>query len=255
MQTIGLLGYPISHSFSKPYFEEKFKRLQLLDFQFKLFEFSAIENFESQLKNENTLIGFSVTSPHKINILRLLHKIHPDAEAIGAVNCVKVERKENKIHLTGYNTDAFGFRQSIKPFLEPHHQPALIIGTGGAARAVEFALRQIGIDVFFLTRDKNRFFGSKNYIEFNEITEATINRFKLIINTSPAEMLSESTNFPMLPYSGISPEHFCYDLIYQPKETVFLQKCAEQGAMVMNGLDMLYAQAEKAWKIWSSENN
>ena len=239
MPTIGLLGYPISHSFSKPYFHEKFKRLKLYDFEFKLFEFSQIEDFTSQLKKEKSLIGFSVTSPHKINILRLLDKIDSAAEAIGAVNCVKVVRNENNSQLIGYNTDTYGFRQSIKPFLEPHHQPALIIGTGGAARAVEYSLRQIGVDVFFLTRDKTRFTNSNKYFEYNEITPEIINHFKLIINTSPAEMTGNSQNFPLLPFSGISAQHFCYDLIYQPEKTIFLQKCAEQGAMVMNGLDML----------------
>lgn len=253
MPRVGLLGFPIGHSFSKSYFEEKFKRLQLSTFEFKLFEFVSIEAFEAVVKNESSLIGFSVTSPHKVNIIRLLTEIHPEAEAVGAVNCVKVVRHGNNLGFKGYNTDVHGFRQSIKPFLEPHHYRALIIGTGGAARAVEFALKQIGIEVYFLTRNKNRFAGKEKYLEFDQINPEMLQHFKLIINTSPAEMLSAGENYPPLPYQTISHQHFCYDLIYQPAETKFLKKCKAQGALVMNGLDMLYAQAEKSWEIWNTQ--
>ena len=253
MRTFGLLGYPLGHSFSKSYFELKFSQLKLTQHEFKLFEWEKISDFFSAIQQEKFLVGFSVTSPHKESVITLLDDIDPMAKEIGAVNCVKVNYTNGRMYLTGFNTDAYGFRQTIKPFLEPQHQRALVIGTGGAAKAVAFALKSIGVDVFFLTRDKSRFPDTGNYFDFNDVSNELVSHFKLIVNTSPAEMLLGSNLPPELPYEAIGPSHFCYDLIYQPYETSFLRNCKLQGAIIMNGLDMLYAQAEKAWEIWNTQ--
>jgi shikimate dehydrogenase len=249
----GLLGYPLGHSFSKPYFEKKFKELNLDDHSFVLFEFEKLEDFITQLEKEKELVGFSVTIPHKENIISVLDKLDTTAEKIGAVNCVKVNYEGGKKIMTGYNTDAYGFQKSIKPFLEPHHERALILGTGGAAKAIHYVLKNIGIDVWYVTRDKKRFSSATGYFEYEELNEHVMNSFKLIVNTTPTEMLYGEKEFPKIPYEYITPKHFCYDVIYKPHETEFLKKSKAGGAITMNGLDMLYGQAEKAWEIWNGK--
>ncbi|MBC7863866.1 MAG: shikimate dehydrogenase, partial [Bacteroidia bacterium] len=207
MIKFGLLGYPLGHSFSQKYFTEKFQKLNLTDHVFDLFSFQEINAFKEQLKNENELKGFSVTIPHKENIISLLDELHETAKKIGAVNCVKIETINGKKFLKGYNTDAFGFQQSVKPFLEPQHDRALILGTGGASKAVHYVLKNIGIDVWFVTRNKKNFnsstelwTGEENYFNYEDLNEHVLKAFNLIVNTSPVGMFPDSTSFPNIPY-------------------------------------------------------
>ncbi|MFN5183302.1 MAG: shikimate dehydrogenase family protein [Bacteroidota bacterium] len=251
MKTFGLLGFPLAHSFSKSFFESKFKILGLKDCEFLLFEYSDIKDFINVIPQIKYLKGFSVTSPHKENIIPFLDDIDVDANDIDAVNCVKVIEENGQRKMIGYNTDHYGFHQSLKPFLEPKHSRALILGTGGAAKAVAFSLKKLGLEYWFVTRVKNKNVHAGNLFEYSELSPLIIDSFKLIVNTTPSEMLYGPQAFPKIPYEYISTDHLCYDLIYQPEETRFLINCKSRGAVVMNGLDMLYAQAEKAWSIWT----
>ncbi len=246
----GLLGYPLGHSFSKPYFTNKFKKLDLKDHEFVLFECKTIDEFLKRLEKEENVFGFSVTIPHKETIIQILDELDETAEKIGAVNCVKVSIASGKRKLKGYNTDAIGFKNSIRPFLEPQHSRALILGTGGAAKAVRYVLKQIGLDVWHVTRDKNNC-PDENCFYYSELNENVMQAFKLIVNTTPLGM-EHIAGKVEIPYEYLSSSHFCYDLIYNPPETEFLKLAREKGALTMNGLDMLYQQADAAWAIWNS---
>ena len=250
MKKFGLLGFPLGHSLSKKYFTEKFDTLNARNCVFDLFSFEKIEDFIERIATENTLVGFSVTIPHKENIIKFLDEIDDTAKKIGAVNCVKVEYRNGIRKLIGFNTDAFGFKKSIKPFLEPQHQRALIFGTGGASKAVYYVLKNIGLDVWFVSRDKTNFY-SANCMNYEDINQNVLNAFKLIINTTPLGLFPNITTFPQIPYQFLHEEHFCYDLNYKPIETEFLKRARLEGAITMNGLDMLYAQADRAWEIWN----
>ena len=251
MKIFGLLGYPIGHSFSKPFFEKKFIDLNLKDCRFKLFEHKKVKDFFQTIEVDYSIVGFSVTSPHKEQIIPFLNQLDDDAMQIGAVNCVKVIKQDKRKIYIGYNTDSYGFQQSVKPFLEPLHERALILGTGGAAKAVAFALKKIGIPSWFVSRNPDSKKSMSNLFSYHDMGQDIISAFKLIINTTPSEMLFGPESYPKIQYDAITCEHLCIDLIYQPNQTEFLFKSKQQGANTMNGLDMLYAQAEKAWVIWN----
>ena len=224
----------------------------LTDHQFLLFEYQNIEEFLPVCRSIESLAGFSVTSPHKENIIPLLDHLDEDAAKIGAVNCVKVEVVNGSKKMTGYNTDYFGFLHSLKPFLEPRHERALVLGTGGAAKAVAFALKKIGVDVWYVTRKKKNQDNHSHLLEYEELNQSVFQAFKLIVNATPSEMLNGPSACPLIKYEYLSSEHLCYDLIYQPEATEFIRRSKMYGAATLNGLDMLYAQAEKAWSIWNS---
>lgn len=240
----GLVGRTLRHSFSKEYFEKKFESLKLKDYRYENFEIESIERIQDVLKTDN-LKGFNVTIPYKELIIPFLDEIDPDAKAIGAVNCVKMNNGRTK----GFNTDYYGFKQSIKPFLEPKHERALILGTGGSSKAVAYALRSIGIEVYFVTREKKTL---SNMFLYNELNEIILRSFKLIVNTTPLGLYPSVAECPLIPYDFIEADHLCYDLIYNPDETLFLRKAKEKGAITINGLSMLQLQAEKSWEIWHS---
>lgn len=244
MKKYGLLGYPLSHSFSKPYFEEKFRKLGLTDHAFDAFETRDISELPQLLQRETELYGLSVTIPHKETVIPFLTRLDPVAEEIGAVNCIKIHGKE----LIGYNTDAFGFRQSLRPFLDSNHTRALIFGTGGASKAIAYVLRSIGISYWFVSRSKH----NDNTISYDELTAEVIAGCKLLVNCTPMGMWPRDTEFLPLPYHAITAGHLAYDLIYNPADTVFLQKAKERGALISNGYNMLVFQAEEAWRIWNS---
>lgn len=240
----GLLGETLSHSFSKDYFMKKFESLQLKECSYLNFELSKIEEFPELLKNNPHLKGLNVTIPYKEQIIPYLNELTPEAKEIGAVNCV--EFKGGK--LIGHNTDHYGFKQSIKPFLEPQHERALILGTGGSSKAVAFALKSIGVEVYFVTSSQKK---GSNYFLYSELNEIIFSSFKLIINTTPLGMAGNN-EAPSIPYQLLSNQHFCYDLIYNPAETPFLKYAKDKGALTMNGLSMLKQQAEKSWEIWGN---
>jgi len=241
----GLIGKTLSHSFSREYFTNKFKQLQLAEYYYENFELSSIEDFPNLVKNTKDLKGLNVTIPYKQQVISYLDELDQDAKAIGAVNCIKISDHK----LKGYNTDFYGFKQSIKPFLEPQHQRALVLGTGGSSKAVAYALKSVGVEIYFVTTSEKK---GSNYFKYDEINEHVLNAFKLIVNTTPLGMSPHINECPPLPYEYLTSGHLCYDLIYNPEETLFLKKAKENGAVTMNGLSMLKLQAEKSWEIWNS---
>lgn len=243
----GLTGYPLSHSFSKEYFIEKFRNENIQNCTYELYPLSSIDLLPSLISANPELQGLNVTIPYKESVIPFLNQLDETAKAVGAVNCIKIE---NGI-LKGFNTDVFGFRQSIKPFLESRHERALILGTGGASKAVHYVLKEIGIDCYFVTRDKSGFNSVKAF-EYSELNEYILNAFKLIVNTTPLGMFPETGGFPDIPYRYISSSHLLYDLVYNPAETEFMKRGKAQGAAVVNGLSMLKQQAEEAWRIWEA---
>ena len=254
MRRYGLIGFPLSHSFSKKYFTDKFQRENISDAVYELYPLEHCDAIKELLEKEKDLRGLNVTIPHKQAILDFLDKLDESAAAVKAVNTIKIEQGAMGRILTGYNTDTYGFRQSIKPFLESHHERALILGTGGAAKAVAWVLKEIGVDCYFVSRNPPAVkAGEKQrYFSYGEINSHVIRHFPLIINASPAGMYPNVQEAPAIPFDAVGPGHFLYDLIYNPEETRFLSEGKKRGALTLNGLSMLQQQAEKAWQIWNA---
>lgn len=243
MKLIGLIGFPLKHSFSNKFFTDKFIDEHLSQFSHQNFELKSIDELPLLMLSHPELFGFNITIPYKEQVLPYLQSIDEAAAKIGAVNCVKVNRQSG-INLKGYNTDWLGFWQSIKSHIEPHHQSALILGNGGSSKAVQYALSINGISFQVVSR--------RGALTYADLTEEIIRNHLLIINTTPLGMFPAVDVYPPIPYEGIGSQHLCYDLIYNPAETVFLTKCRLQGAAIKNGYDMLHIQAEESWRIWNS---
>lgn len=241
---LGLIGRSLSHSFSKKYFEEKFKK-ENIQGSFRNFELNDISEFPDVMKQNPGIKGLSVTVPYKEQIISYLDEVSPEAKEIGAVNCIHIADGKT----IGYNTDVFGFKTSIKPFLEPKHNKALIFGTGGSSKAVAYALKQIGVDYYFVTSLEYK--KTPNTFFYYELSPIIFSQFLLLINCTPVGMFPETSVSVPIPFSYVTGDHLAYDLIYNPTETVFLENCREKGAITINGLSMLHLQAEKAWEIWS----
>ncbi len=248
-KTYGLIGYPLGHSFSKKYFTEKFEKENIRGCEFNLYPISGIDELPILITDDESIRGLSVTIPYKESVIPLLDELDETAKKIGAVNCIKIARDESQVvKLVGYNTDAFGFRQSIKPFLETQHERALILGTGGASKAVAYVLKEIGITCYFASRQKKQ---DENIFLYEELNENMMKAFKLIVNTTPLGTFPNVSEYPKIPYEYIGPGHLLYDLVYNPAETEFLKRGKLQGAASVNGLSMLQQQAEEAWRIWN----
>lgn len=243
MRKFGLIGKKLGHSFSPGYFADKFAKLQISDAAYQSYELEKVEDVKSLIIEEN-LLGFNVTIPYKETIIPLLDKLSPEAKAIGAVNTVK---KEADL-LVGYNTDAEGFAKSIKPFFEPQHARALILGTGGASKAVAYVLDSLGVNYAFLTRNPKE----AKQLSYQQASTSLISGCPFLINTTPLGMYPAVDDLPSIDYDGISKQHLLVDLIYNPLETLFLQEGKKRGAAVLNGLQMLQFQADAAWRIWNS---
>lgn len=244
MKKFGLIGFPLSHSFSKKYFTDKFQELGISDtYQYDLFEIENIAELKNIVKNTDSLTGLNVTIPHKLNVIPFLNEIDSAAERIGAVNVIKVSENKN---LKGYNSDYFGFRKSLEEFLgNSKGIKALVLGNGGAAKAICVALEDMGIEYKLVSRR-----ASENTINYRKANEL-LTEYKLIINCTPLGTYPNIASFPDLDYENISQGHFCFDLVYNPSETKFLQKSKDNGAKTINGYDMLVYQAEKSWEIWN----
>lgn len=253
MKQLGLIGFPLSHSFSKRYFTEKFERLAIKDWGYELFPIESIEELPALIESKPQLVGLNITIPHKINVFPFLTDIDPVANAIGAVNTLSIKRDNTGkvISIKGYNTDEYGFSQSLKPLLQPWHTQGLILGNGGASKAVVYALEKLGIKPFFVSREKKQ---EPNFFVYNELTVNHIRHFKLIINTTPLGMSPNVESCPELPYEAIGNEHLLYDLVYNPLETKFLNHGRNAGSQAENGMNMLVLQAEMAWEIWKNDN-
>jgi len=251
MRTFGLIGQPLSHSFSKKYFTEKFQKEGILEAHYELFPLENIKEFISLIAEQKDLVGLNVTIPYKQEIIPYLHELDKIAETIGAVNTIKIEKTEaGKLNLKGFNTDAVGFQQSLKPFLAKEHERALVFGSGGASKAVCYVLNQLGIPFFVVSRNPN---GEKE-IAYSDLDNTSISRFQLLINCTPLGMSPNIDQTLPLSMEGIGVGHLVYDLIYNPIETKLLSIAKEKGAITVNGLSMLKLQAEEAWKIWNNIN-
>ena len=243
MPHFGLIGKSLQHSFSKQYFTEKFKKLNLSDNDYELIELPAIDSSFGDLLRSGKYQGLNVTIPYKQEVIPFLDGLSEEAEAIGAVNTISFQ--ENKV--IGHNTDAYGFHRSIKPFLAYQHERALVLGTGGASKAVIYILKSLGIQYMKVSRNPQ----AADEIAYDQLNDNAVNFSRLIINCTPLGTFPKVEEFPNIPYAGISEQHLLVDLIYNPAETQFMAKGKAQGATVLNGYDMLVHQAEKAWEIWN----
>ena len=244
MKTYGLIGYPLGHSFSRGYFTDYFGR-EGIDAEYKNFELPSIEQLAEVLQTEPTLQGFNVTIPYKQQVFAYLNELSEAAQAIGAVNVVKVMRRDEGLYLKGYNTDYIGFTDSIRPHLKPHHTHALILGTGGASKAVDYALRKLGLKTQYVSRTAR-----EGIIAYDELTPELMAQYTVIVNTTPLGMHPKVDECPPLDYAQLTPQHLLYDVVYNPAKTLFLQRGEEHGATICNGMDMLIGQAKAAWEIW-----
>ena len=244
MNTFGLIGHPLTHSFSKKYFTEKFEKQQINHCEYLLFDIPNISDLKAILKQHPTLKGLSVTIPYKEVVMEYLDEIDAEAKKIGAVNTIKIEGNK----LIGYNTDYFGFKQSLKPFIEISQERALILGTGGASKAVYHALTSLNINCLFVSRNPK----NDNEISYEDVNEYVIKHHQIIVNTTPIGTFPKIDEKPNIDYSLITSKHLLYDLVYNPAETQFLLEGKKRGAIVLNGLQMLKLQAEKAWELWNN---
>ncbi len=241
----GLIGYPLGHSFSKTYFVEKFRLEGITGAFYENFPIPSIEMFPQLWKDYPNLIGCNVTIPYKEQVIPYLDALDPGAWAVGAVNTVKREKGK----LTGYNTDIIGFERSLRELIgtPPSGLCALVLGTGGAAKAVIYVLDQLGITSAKVSRTP----GKGDFI-YEELNREVVAKHRLIVQTTPLGMSPHNNTFPALAYEGIGGQHWCFDLVYNPEKTLFLDKAASQGAQTMNGLPMLHGQAKVAWAIWNA---
>ena len=243
----GLIGFPLTHSFSKKYFTEKFQKEQILDHAYELFEIKTAEEILDILEKNPNIQGLNVTIPHKQAVIPLLDSMDEAAAKIGAVNVIKIMPDGSK---RGYNSDYFGFKQSLIswPTFGNGELKALILGNGGAAKAVRVALQDLGIEYTTVSRTK-----AENQLGYEDLNEAIIKSNRLIINTSPIGMHPNIADCPAIPYQFLDHTHLLYDLVYNPLQTEFMRRGLAQNAAVMNGLPMLHLQAEKAWEIWNND--
>lgn len=243
----GLIGYPLSHSFSKKYFTNKFEVENIPGHVYELFPIPQITELPALLAQHPGLCGLNVTVPYKKEVMPFLDRIDGEAGKIGAVNCIKITSTENTTKLEGYNTDIYGFEESLKPLLKANHQKALVLGNGGAANAVKFVLNKLGISYRIITRRQEA-----DSILFSDLTDTMIAEHPLIINTTPVGTAPKTDECPPIPYDAITNKHLLYDLIYNPEQTLFLSKGLAKGAAIKNGYEMLVLQAERSWEIWNA---
>lgn len=241
MRHFGLIGFPLSHSFSKKYFSEKFEREQIAGCVYENYPLASIQLLPPLVQKEN-IEGLNVTIPYKESVISYLDYLDPAAKKIAAVNCIHF--KDGKS--TGFNTDILGFERSLKPLLQPHHKQALILGTGGASKAIGYVLSKLSISFHCVSRNKR-----DDYFTYDDLNEEIIEQHTLIINATPLGTSPDIHHCPDIPYQFLSKEHLLYDLIYNPAETLFLQKGKERGAAIKNGYEMLLLQAEASWEIWN----
>ena len=264
MKQYGLIGYPLSHSFSKKYFAEKFKNEGITDAAYELYPLEHIKDLQDLLDEHPDICGLNITIPHKVAVLPFLDWIEHDARKAGAVNCICVIAESplqaaftgevgiggHDFRLEGYNTDLYGFEMSIRPLIKDFEAEALVLGDGGAAKAVKCVLENMGIAYKTVTRKPH-----PDHVLFSDLKPHHIKQHKIIINTTPIGTFPKIDECPPIPYESITDEHLLYDLIYNPEETLFLRKGREQGAATKNGYEMLVLQAERSWEIWNAKDN
>ena len=245
MDKYGLIGYPLGHSFSISYFNQKFHD-EGIDAVYENFEIPDIEALNEVLGSNPNLKGLNVTIPYKEKVMQYLDTISPEARAIGAVNVIRVTHEGSKIKLRGYNSDVIGFTQSIEPMLDKKwHKKALILGTGGASKAVDYGLRNLGLETVFVSR-----YERPGTIQYDKITPEDIKEYNVIVNCTPMGMYPKTEECPKLPYEAMDSHTILYDLIYNPDETLFMKRGAQYRAQTKNGLEMLLLQAFSSWDFW-----
>lgn len=242
----GLIGYPLGHSFSQRYFTEKFER-DGIDAAYSLYPLENINLLSSLISDSPNLKGLNVTIPYKEDVIRFLDEVSDDVKEIGAVNVIKISNKDGKRSLKGYNSDFVGFSDSLKPILREEVKNALVLGTGGASKAVVYALKNLGITPTLVSRTHK-----EGVLSYEELNEEIMAKNLLIVNTTPLGMFPKVDACAPIPYHLLTGAHICYDLVYNPETTEFMRRAEERGATVKNGLEMLYRQAERAWDIWNS---
>lgn len=243
MRKFGLIGLPLTHSFSKQFFTEKFEKEQITDCQYENYPLEKIEDLPALLAANRDIVGLNVTIPYKREIMPFLTDVAPAVKKTGACNCIRIDGKKR----VGYNTDVIGFHLSLMPHLRVQHQRALILGTGGASAAVEFVLEQIAMPYILVSRNPGT-----NSIGYDQLNEDLMESHTLIVNTTPLGTFPAVETYPPIPYEYVTDQHFLYDMVYNPAETIFLQRGKEKGATVLNGMDMLIGQANASWDIWKS---
>lgn len=241
MTKYGIIGYPLGHSFSRGFFTEKFAR-ESIDAQYLNFEIPDVAMLSDVLRDNPELRGLNVTLPHKQAVIPLLDEMSEEAMEIGAVNVIRVRNGK----LKGFNSDIIGFTNSIKPLLQPHHRKALVLGTGGASKAIRVGLNRLGIEWTYVSRSPR-----DGMVTYEDITAETLQAYTVIVNCSPVGMFPKVDAAPAIPYELLSPQHLLFDCVYNPEETLFMKKGREQGATVKNGLEMLHLQAVASWKFWN----
>lgn len=248
MERYGLIGYPLSHSFSRDFFNEKFKS-EDIDAEYVNFEIPSIERLPETLSANPDLCGFNVTIPYKEKIISYLDELSEDANSIGAVNVVKISQRKGKTYLKGYNSDVIGFTRSIEPLLDSNRRYALVLGTGGASKAVVYALHKLNVETLIVSRNPK-----EGMISYNQLTPEIVSSHKVIVNCTPIGMYPHTDECPNIPYQAVEFGHLFYDLVYNPDETLFLKRGAQQGAETKNGLEMLLLQAYASWDFWHQDD-
>ncbi len=243
----GLIGYPLGHSFSQNYFNQKFEA-ENIDAHYVNFEIPDIGDLMEVISENSNLCGLNVTIPYKEQVIPYLDEIDENAAKIGAVNVIKFIRSKNSLKFKGYNSDIIGFCDSISPLLTPTRKKALVLGTGGAAKAITQGLINLGVEPKYVTRTKR-----EGMLTYGDLTSEIMDEYKIIVNTTPLGMYPHVEECPNIPYQYLTPEHLCYDLLYNPDVTLFMKRAAEQGAEVKNGLEMLLLQAFAGWNIWNEK--
>ena len=244
MDKYGLIGYPLVHSFSQNYFNAKFEN-ERINARYINFEIPSIDDLAEVLARNPELKGLNVTRPYKEKVIPFLDSISPEAKSIGAVNVIRVSRKGSKTILKGFNSDVVGFTKSIEPMLESCHKKAMILGTGGASKAVDYGLKSLGLETMFVSR-----FNRPGTVRYDNITPEMMKEYNVIVNCTPCGMYPHTDECPNLPYEAIDEHNILYDLLYNPDFTLFMEKGAERGATIKNGLEMLLLQAFASWEFW-----
>jgi len=244
MRLYGLIGYPLSHSFSKKFFSDKFSQEGLAGNEYQNFAIPSIQEFKSLLLNTPSLQGLNVTIPYKEKIVSFLDEKNEVVKSTGACNCIRISDGR----LYGYNTDTMGFEKALKQQLLPHHRNALVLGTGGSSKAIGYVMNKLQINFLYVSRSKS----GANCMLYDDITNELLQTHTLIINTTPVGMFPDINSAPIINYNVLTPMHYLFDLVYNPEKTIFLQKGEERGAIIQNGYTMLVIQAEESWKIWNT---
>ena len=247
----GLIGFPLGHSFSRKFFTEKFAA-EAIDAEYLNFEIPDAKMLLDVVRENNELKGLNCTIPHKQAIIPMLDEMSDEARRIGAVNVIKISRRKGKngaFRLKGYNSDIIGFKNSIRPLLKPHHRKALVLGTGGASKAICLGLTQLGLEWKYVSRRP-----AEGQFTYDDLTPELLTKYTVIVNCSPVGMFPKVDNCPALPYEALTSQHLLYDLVYNPLETTFMKRGAQQGATTKNGLEMLHLQAIASWEFWNAED-